>query len=735
MTKDIIIYNYKDVEVTLSGGGFEIIIPSSLEIQEPTATLVSLGGADLEVKASDGRISLGGPMRPKGELSEIDIEDVIKELKKESVTLTIGEQTYSNCKCVGGGVSVGGSPEQGIIIQGTLQYTYAMDNELIPATVSITGSEIDKLFLQGIQVQEQRTELVSIDGVERTVNAGPGQITCSGILIPKPDGASVDEIISAIGSISDINIGEYGEFKNCRLISTNFQVQGTDKSTVYITGSLTYVYDLDNELIPAELTISNEGGGNVISNIFIQGINIQEPLNKMVSINGEECLLPSSDGAINFQGIVVPKNSTDKTPDEIYKLLHSLHSISIGSGEDKVIYNNMRCNGVQFQVSGENKSVYYISGSVSLSYRHPDAFTAVSLKIEGGATVDLFVQGVSIQKGNGDLFSLNNPSLRNTLKPDTIAFTGLFVVRDSGIISGVRDLESILENLEDEPVTINIGDYLEYPSCRCESIDVSVAGNTESGYTLNGRVLYTGGLDNNFTPVRITMSNGESEQLYVQEVSVGSGSIVHLTDGSTITRGDGSISFSGIIKGNPSEGSTVNLSGESLLAALSDEYMESITIGGTEYHDCRATQVKLIVQGEHPGNVQLQGGITWSFRDISGSGEDTSLVPLKRQKSLDIRTRTYRMIRPSGLLVDVTEIWARTVTVTVSLAVYTGNALGEVDDIGYLTNQDLTHGKEFDYRTGVISYQYNLTTYDSWDLEKRSWTSVKADEYTKPPPP
>jgi hypothetical protein len=632
---------FTPAEVTFSGGGSATLHVQNFSVSENTVLIYAIDNDDpVELPTGPGQIQMSGVIAVDQD-GDLTLEDVLSELGTAGITITVGDETYSDCLCTGASVQVQGDDISTAVVVGTLTYSYTVESSYTPVDVTLSGGSTANLFVQNLSIQENLVKLYSVDSDDTLeLPTGPGQLSMSGIVL---NGTSTD-ILDDLKSDVTITIGtdEYV----CTCTSSSVQTGG---STAYLTGSLNYQYDVESSYTPVDVTLS---GGSTV-NLFVQNLSIQETLVKLYAVDSDDTLeLPTGPGQLSMSGIVLNGTSTD--------ILDDLKSdVTITIGTDEYVCT---CVSSSVQTGG---SQAYLTGSLNYQYDVESSYTPVDVILSGGSTVNLFVQNLSIQENLVKLYSVDSDdTLELPTGPGQLSMSGI-------VLNGTST--DILDDLKsDVTITIGTDEYV----CTCTGSSVQTGG---SQAYLTGSLNYQYDVESAYTPVDVTFSGGSTANLFVQNLSIQeSSSEIFDLNGTekSILLGPGQLSMSGIVLNGTSTDILDDLQGD-----------VTFTIG-TDTYDCTCTASSVQTGGS---TAYITGQLTYEY-DIDRTDID---VKLPNSLTIDnignLFAQTVAVQEPThqelqSIAGTTQEIKVGPGQLTISGAVVTGNA----SVINALTSPDPT---------------------------------------------
>ena len=379
------IYNYVPASLTVTGGGMVSIHPTSISVTKQVTEVYSIDGDSVKLNAGPGTISFGGPIK-----IDKNVDDIIGHLSDTVTSITIEDITYSGCKCVQSQVSIQGSAQQTIYLEGSLSYEYDISNALIPVSFTLSGGVTGNLLVQNISRREQTQDVYSINHDPFKTPASTFSVSMSGIVIPNGGVLSPVAILDALnGEAVDITVGSH-TLTSCTCVESSIQVTGQSSSATYTSGQLTYSYERDNTLIPGTITLTrqeeNAETASPFAEVAVLNVQIQKQGNTIRLPNWDQFTgtgeggdpvegdydPPSlkfivGEGSITISGIILEtvggsgEDADDIDPSAVIAFLEE-NTLDIVLGD--VTYSGCRCVGASLSVSGAHKSVVKLEGSI-----------------------------------------------------------------------------------------------------------------------------------------------------------------------------------------------------------------------------------------------------------------------------------------------------------------------------------------------------------------------------------
>ena len=664
---------FTPAEVTFSGGGSATLHVQNFSVSENTVLIYAIDNDDpVELPTGPGQIQMSGVIAVDQD-GDLTLEDVLSELGTAGITITVGDETYSDCLCTGASVQVQGDDISTAVVVGTLTYSYTVESSYTPVDVTLSGGSTVNLFVQNLSIQETLVKLYAVDSDDTLeLPTGPGQLSMSGIVL---NGTSTD-ILDDLKSDVTITIGtdEYV----CTCTSSSVQTGG---STAYLTGSLNYQYDVESAYTPVDVTFS----GGSTANLFVQNLSIQENLVKLYSVDSDDTLeLPTGPGQLSMSGIVLNGTSTD--------ILDDLKSdVTITVGTDEYVCT---CTSSSVQTGG---STAYITGQ--LTYEYDIDRTDIDVKLPNSLTIgnigNLFAQTVAVQEPtHQDLKSIAGTTQEIKVGPGQLTISGAVVTGDASVINALTSPDP------NALVTVTMGGR-SFVNCRCKGSQLQVAGQSASSTYLTGSITYEYiGTDINSSIINFTVSG---LSIFTTQVSISEGSVMQLEPGGEFEFvGPGSIDVSGLVIGatNPL----------SILGKVAN-----ISLGGRTYGGVRCIGSSLAAVAKDKYFTYYEGALKYIFKTINGEyskGDEythaKTMTPQRRVLSDEIVDNGVPKIRYSVYLRKDTVHSRRTYTMDPGASTVVDSIYANVISVGWQWDDD--------HKMRIKEEQY-FDIGATWDLE------------------
>jgi hypothetical protein len=681
---------FTPAEVTFSGGGSATLHVQNFSVSENTVLIYAIDNDDpVELPTGPGQIQMSGVIAVDQD-GELTLEDVLAELGTDGITITVGDETYSDCLCTGASVQVQGDDISTAVVVGTLTYSYTVESAYTPVDVTLSGGSTVNLFVQNLSIQENLVKLYSVDSDDTLeLPTGPGQLSMSGIVL---NGTSTD-ILDDLKSDVTITVGTDEYVCTC----TGSSVQ-TGGSQAYLTGSLNYQYDVESAYTPVDVTLS---GGSTV-NLFVQNISVSEPTSRVYTVDSDTPVeLPTGPGQLSMSGIVLNGTSTD--------ILDDLKSdVTITIGTDEYVCT---CTSSSVQTGG---SQAYLTGSLNYQYDVESSYTPVTFTFQQtvGETTEsikdtLLVRNVSIQENTQDVYAVDDSDpIQIATGPGQLSLSGI-VVPDSTTFN----TEHFLKRLQDwESVTITIGssDPDTY-SCTCTGVNVSTPGPY-----LEGSLSFQYEVESAYTPVDVTLSGGSTVNLFVQNLSIQENLVklysVDSDDTMELPTGPGQLSMSGIVLNGTSTDILDDLKSDVTITIGTDEYVctcvsSSVQTGGSQAYLTGSLNYQYDVESAYtPVDVILSGGSTINLfvQNLSIQENLVKLYSVDSDDTLELPTGPGQLsmsgIVLNGTSTDILDDLKSDVTITIGTDEYVCTCV----------SSSVQTGGSQAYLTGSLNYQYDV---------------------------